>query len=145
MAHHRRLSQRENSRTVYDGDLREGGRARALSKGLAAESPPGSNMSDNGTRLMPGVSEEGPGRVGNVLLDDEFPEKKEWHMICLSDIHPLPTDRGISENVKGERLRPQTDTPGVRVLDVHDHSREAEDFVAKRSRAVTKLKHLIHN
>lgn len=90
-----------NSRTVYDVDLREGSRARALSKGLAAE------LSDSRTDLMPGVSGEGPARVGNVLLDDEFPEKREWHMICSSYIHPLPTDRGISEKVKGKMLRPQ--------------------------------------
>ena len=106
---------------------------KALSKGLAAESMPGSNSSDSRTDLMPGVSGEGPARVGNVLLDDEFPEKREWHVICSSDIHPLPPVRGISEKVKGKRLRPQIDTPRGRVLDVHGHSREAEDSVAKRS------------
>lgn len=55
-----------------------------------------SNLSEGRIELMPGVrGGEVPMKVGNVLLDDEFPEKREWSVFCSSDLHPLPTDRGI--------------------------------------------------
>lgn len=39
-------------------------------------------------------------KVGNVLLGDEFPEKRGRSVLCSSDLHPLPTDRGYEEGAK---------------------------------------------
>lgn len=67
---------------------------RALLKGLAVGSMLGSTLSEGRIELTHGASGEAPVRVGNVLLDYEFSEKREQHMFCSSDIHPLPTYSG---------------------------------------------------
>lgn len=56
---------------------------RALWKGLAVVSMPGSNLSEGRIELRPKVSGAGPLRVEDILLNYEFPEKREQHLIPI--------------------------------------------------------------